>query len=318
MLLDFGAARRVISDRSQTLTAILKPNYAPIEQYAESTGLRQGPWTDFYALGATLHLPDHRQATDAGHRAHVQRRPAAAGRLGQGRGVRERCCRCATGCSRRDRRIVRRTWPRCAPHWWAPADAHAYRGIAGSGLAGHRCAAAVCRARSAAAQDEHGRDVVRFRCGDYAWPPAWCGSTGIRGVGDAGRRRRHAGAVAVHSRADSRSGWRGCTAVARRGGILAGRRHTGGGRIDSGIHSVAERIGCVGIGKCGHGGGASACGHASRRVHLRHHGAHESAAQGRHARCRADRAECGCPDTADADCADAGSRPAHSGRHRSD
>ena len=54
VLLDFGAARRVISDRSQTLTAILKPSYAPIEQYAEAEGLRQGPWTDLYALGATL------------------------------------------------------------------------------------------------------------------------------------------------------------------------------------------------------------------------------------------------------------------------
>jgi len=56
VLLDFGAARRVISDRSQTLTAILKPSYAPIEQFAESAGMRQGPWTDFYALGATLHF----------------------------------------------------------------------------------------------------------------------------------------------------------------------------------------------------------------------------------------------------------------------
>jgi serine/threonine protein kinase len=56
VLLDFGAARRVISDRSQTLTAILKPSYAPLEQYAESAGMRQGPWTDFYALGATLHF----------------------------------------------------------------------------------------------------------------------------------------------------------------------------------------------------------------------------------------------------------------------
>ena len=55
VLLDFGAARRVISDKSQTLTAILKPAYAPIEQYAEAGSVKQGPWTDFYALGATLH-----------------------------------------------------------------------------------------------------------------------------------------------------------------------------------------------------------------------------------------------------------------------
>ena len=56
VLLDFGAARRVIGDRTQTLTAILKPNFAPIEQYAETAGLRQGPWTDLYALGAVMHF----------------------------------------------------------------------------------------------------------------------------------------------------------------------------------------------------------------------------------------------------------------------
>ena len=56
VLLDFGAARRVIGDQTQSLTAILKPNFAPIEQYGETEGLRQGPWTDLYALGATLHF----------------------------------------------------------------------------------------------------------------------------------------------------------------------------------------------------------------------------------------------------------------------
>jgi serine/threonine protein kinase len=56
VLLDFGAARRVISDKSQALTAILKPAYAPIEQYAEIPSVKQGPWTDLYALGATLHF----------------------------------------------------------------------------------------------------------------------------------------------------------------------------------------------------------------------------------------------------------------------
>jgi serine/threonine protein kinase len=55
VLLDFGAARRAIGDRTQTFTAILKPSYAPIEQYAESITLRQGPWTDIYALGAAIH-----------------------------------------------------------------------------------------------------------------------------------------------------------------------------------------------------------------------------------------------------------------------
>jgi serine/threonine protein kinase len=56
VLLDFGSARRVIGDATQTLTAVLKPSFAPIEQYAEVTGMRQGPWTDIYALGATVYF----------------------------------------------------------------------------------------------------------------------------------------------------------------------------------------------------------------------------------------------------------------------
>ena len=56
VLLDFGAARRVLGDKSMVLTAILKPAYAPIEQYGEAGAVKQGPWTDLYALGATLHF----------------------------------------------------------------------------------------------------------------------------------------------------------------------------------------------------------------------------------------------------------------------
>jgi serine/threonine protein kinase len=55
LLLDFGAARRVISDMTQALTVILKPGYAPVEQYAEVPEMKQGAWTDVYALAATVH-----------------------------------------------------------------------------------------------------------------------------------------------------------------------------------------------------------------------------------------------------------------------
>ena len=56
VILDFGSARRVIGDRTQSLTAILKPNYSPVEQYADDDGMRQGPYTDLYALGGTVYF----------------------------------------------------------------------------------------------------------------------------------------------------------------------------------------------------------------------------------------------------------------------
>lgn len=56
VLLDLGAARHAINDQDRRHTAVLKVNYAPIEQYAEGDSeLRQGPWSDLYSLAAVVH-----------------------------------------------------------------------------------------------------------------------------------------------------------------------------------------------------------------------------------------------------------------------
>ncbi|MGH8507351.1 MAG: hypothetical protein ACREVH_01330, partial [Gammaproteobacteria bacterium] len=48
------SARQLIVTDPQTVTNLVSPGYAPIEQYS-SSGDNQGPWTDIYGLGATLY-----------------------------------------------------------------------------------------------------------------------------------------------------------------------------------------------------------------------------------------------------------------------
>lgn len=78
VLIDFGSARGDIAKHSRTVSALVKPGYSPYEQYAES-GARQGPWTDIYALGATLyHAICGRRPADAPSRVVKDELPSAA------------------------------------------------------------------------------------------------------------------------------------------------------------------------------------------------------------------------------------------------
>lgn len=56
ILLDLGAARAIEIESAQALTVLVKPGYAPIEQYGGDSNRDQGPWTDIYGVGASAYF----------------------------------------------------------------------------------------------------------------------------------------------------------------------------------------------------------------------------------------------------------------------
>jgi serine/threonine protein kinase len=70
VLVDFGAARQAMGGRTRSLTSVLTPQYAPIEQYALDG--KQGAWSDIYSAAAVLY-----------HAIAGQTPPDAAARVGE-------------------------------------------------------------------------------------------------------------------------------------------------------------------------------------------------------------------------------------------
>jgi serine/threonine protein kinase len=67
VLIDFGTARTYTAGKTGRMTTMVTPGYAPLEQYGQR--VRFGPFTDVYALGATLyHLLTGHMPADATER----------------------------------------------------------------------------------------------------------------------------------------------------------------------------------------------------------------------------------------------------------
>ncbi len=74
-LIDFGAARNFVSTQNAGMSILLKPGFAPPEQY-EKKGAH-GPWSDVYALCATFYnLVSGRPLVDALFRYRGQEQPS--------------------------------------------------------------------------------------------------------------------------------------------------------------------------------------------------------------------------------------------------
>lgn len=73
-LIDFGAARNYVKTQNKGMSILLKPGFAPPEQYSSKGS--QGPWTDVYALCATFYtLVSGKHLIDAMYRYRGESQP---------------------------------------------------------------------------------------------------------------------------------------------------------------------------------------------------------------------------------------------------
>ena len=197
ILIDFGAARQAMGNRTRTLTSVLTPQYAPIEQYAADG--KQGPWSDIYSAAAVLHhaiagavaarsgepgrqgfLPAARRDAGGAVRPDVpggdrsRRSPSrpSSGRNRSTNGASCSACRCRAPTMRR-----RSAWSRARRS--GRSDAAPGRRQSRDARTARAAASACRRGRSAtpwillalAAGDRCGRcGATRRRCAT-AWPP---------------------------------------------------------------------------------------------------------------------------------------------------
>ena len=108
VLIDFGAARQAIGGATKSLTSILTPGYAPLEQYSGEG--KQGPWTDLYAMGGVLYRAVVEQEPARRGEPHPRRSRWARASPRRAASTARASCTRSNGRSRWTRRSARRTW----------------------------------------------------------------------------------------------------------------------------------------------------------------------------------------------------------------